>query len=236
MTATLALRIADDVIDLVSDLLKVSKRTSKPIPLGNWQSSRNLYSPAYYSTAANDPFYHRSSWKRIKVPLYGLGRTSIRTSSLTVPLAGTSFTWADYANLPANLPAISFRPPRTNAPYGRLNLRPPPYEMVIRTPPRGPGRTPEFHRRRKDQKIPYGVQRIYTLMHKALDEPSEWLEFMSTFWANFPDPAAITTALALNQAVDYAYGTRAQALKKHLYSHDLYTLPVGLDTLSRLWR
>lgn len=74
-------------------------------------------------------------------------------------------------------------------------------------------------------------------MHRLLNRPSEIAEFMHAVYYNLPQgPLAIATALAYNEAIDQAYGRRAQWMKQNVYTQPWYRLPVGLDTLSRIWR
>ena len=46
---------------------------------------------------------------------------------------------------------------------------------------------------------------------------------------NFPVVPNILTALAINEAVDYAVGRKARFLRQKVYSQDWYRLPVGLE-------
>lgn len=116
--------------------------------------------------------------------------------------------------------------------------------MIIRTPqyteyrphwnpmwgPKPRHRRPETNRRRHDQKVPGFIDQYYALQ-RAAHSPDEYIEILSAFQNNPGDPFKIATALAINNAVDYAYGTRAQLLKSNVYKQSWYRLPAGLDTI-----
>lgn len=159
---------------------------------------------------------------------------------VTVP-AALNFQWSNPRDLPDELPQISFRPPRNETKYHAIAAPVPAYEMLIRRPPARPGKQrirDEFNRRRHDAKPDFGFNRIYSLMHRALDNPSEYLDFLNTVDNNFQGgPTAIATALAFNEYIDYKYGIRARLLRKHIYQNPRrWQLPVGYDTISRIWR
>ncbi len=130
------------------------------------------------------------------------------------------------------MPQISIRATRNLSFYDRMGLPPPPAELITRTSP--PGREP--NRRRHDSKIPGAIRRLYRLAHLTINTPSELLEFLEAYHNNPNDPIAFATALAYNEWIDRIFGYRAQLLKKHIYSHASYRLPVGFDTISRIWR
>ena len=179
----------------------------------------------------------RHNWNRIKIPLYGSPLVNIPGQRVLVP-AGTQFVWSNPDELYEDLPQISFRPMRGTAAYGRLSLPSPGYEMVVRKPPaRGYGRKrPEATRRRKDAKLDFGINRLYALVNRTYGRADEYLDFISAFQNN-RTPLAVATQLAINEAVDYSYGARAQALRKNIYSNpDYWRLPVGFDVISRIWR
>ena len=232
----IAVRLAPRVAAYVTRWLRTASPTSR-MPLGIFRSN-SLDSRAYQTSVGLGRGYARHNWNRTRVPLYGSPTVNIPAVTVLVP-ARRMFEWLNEEYINVDLPNITFRPARNRALYNQHGIPLPDVEMQIRRPPlRGAGSRlpPEYNRRRKDQKIPYGIRRIYTFMHKALDEPSEYLEFLTAYQQNANDPAAFATALAFNQAVDYSVGTRARLLKKHVYQSKHWNLPVGYDTLSRIWR
>lgn len=83
--------------------------------------------------------------------------------------------------------------------------------------------------------MPHGYRRLLSLANRTYGRASEYLELTDAFAAN-PDPAQLVTALAINEAIDRIYGTRARLLKRHVYRSGYWPFPVGFDTLSRIWR
>lgn len=113
-------------------------------------------------------------------------------------------------------------------------------EMHLRVAPyraEGPsGPRPESSRRRKDAKLNFGFNRLYQLVSRVYGPYTEYLDFLSAFQNNY-SPLQTATALAMNEAIDRAYGAEAQYLKKNIYQNpDIWRLPVGFGVLSRLWR
>lgn len=97
----------------------------------------------------------------------------------------------------------------------------------------GNPRRPEGNRRRFDTKV-FGAdewRRVLQLVNRSYGSFSELAEVNAAFQLNPGNPAAIVAALAINQAVDVAYGVRARELRNRLYSSAYWRLPVGYDTL-----
>lgn len=98
-----------------------------------------------------------------------------------------------------------------------------------------PRKPPEGSRRRHDSKVPGAYNRLLAFTNRTYGPISEYGDFVSAFYGNAGDSFAIATALALENAIDYAYGSRARFLKTHVYG-TYWNLPIGYDALSRLWR
>lgn len=107
-------------------------------------------------------------------------------------------------------------------------MPPPSHILYLTKPTRG---LPEGNRRRKDQKVPGAYRRLLAFTNRTFGRYSEWAE-VNDAWQNNPDPAAFLTALAANQAIDVAYGARAQVLKSQIYDREFYRLPFGLEFIT----
>lgn len=215
-------------------LLRSYAQTSRPLPL--YLPRRRLLStprsPAFGYSARRRSYQNRHNWSRTVLPLYGFPRVNIPVTRVIVP-AGLTFAMdkPDY-----ELGQISFRPSRSPGRYAQSPLGLPTIEMVRSiAPPRsgGPGTTPpEQHRRRKDSKMPAGLRRLYRFMHDYYGRPSEFIELMHIFQNNFRHgPVQLATALAVNAAIERAYGERGNLLKK-AYQTKYWPFPVGYDTLN----
>ncbi len=179
----------------------------------------------------------RHDWQRTIVPVYGSPYLTIPAVSVIVP-AGLSFPWSNPHAIPAETPQFSLRETRNQTKYLQANIPVPQLEFITRTPPqRAGGRTygppPERHRRRQDTKSTYGFNRIQQFRHRLYDSPSELLEFWHAISRN-PTLFGTATALAANEAVDYAYGGRARLLRDQVYRTEHWRLPVGIDTINSL--
>lgn len=229
--------LAPQIARLAAQLFGTSLRRSAALRMGVW---RNRY-PAWQASARSALRRGRHDWQRTKIPVYGSYTQIIPAVPVIVP-AGLAFEWSNPDAIPATTPQISYRATRNVGRYERANVPVPEMELILRNPPpRTGGRTrgppPEKHRRRKDQKNTYGFNRIQQFQHRLLDTPSELLEFWHAFQTNADQGLyAVATALAANEAVDYTYGTRGRILRDKVYRSGYWKLPVGYDTLSRLWR
>lgn len=220
-------------------LLRNASRTSRPIGLGRYTPSYR--SPASSASELGRYSQRRHDWNRTTIPLYGSPRVNIPVAPVLVP-GRIQFEWENAHELPLNLPNISFRPPRSSRRYAAIQAPTPQYEMLLRVPPRrfaGASRLPpEPNRRRHDAKLNFGLNRLYRLMHRTYGNYTEYMEFLHAFQNNWQaGPLAVATALSLNEGIDRAYGARGRFLRDRIYRDpDLWQLPVGYDTLSRLWR
>ncbi len=237
MPAPIWINIPLRYVNRARRLLGRQSRTSRTLPLGPYTDAFRRHYWDYNRSVGHSQYPGRHTWSRVKIPLYGTAGLSIPVAPVLVP-GNIRFAWENPNELPAYTPQFSFRPPRNTQRYIQAGIQPPPYEMVVRVSRAGgPGRPPpEINRRRKDAKIHWGINRIYTLLNRYYGPYTEWAEAAALFEANFHDPGALTTALAVNAAVERSFGARARLLKKHVYSQDFYNLPVGYDTISRLWR
>ncbi len=212
-------------------------QTRAPLRLG--VSSYPGRYQAYRSSAGHSRYRYRHNWNRKRLPLYGSPSLTIPVSRVIVP-AGLSFIWDNASELPQTIPSYTLAETRNRNYYQRAEVPVPSHELIAHTaPPRTGGRTrgppPEQHRRRHDAKTDYGLNRLYRLNH-MLHSADEYLEVLHAFQNNHT-PMAIATALAMNQAIDVAYGRRGRFLRDKIYRNPEYwTLPVGYDTLSRIWR
>ncbi len=204
----------------------------------------NRLPPAYQGSAylAGQGLYRgRQRWNRATIPLYGLQPNIIRAVPVAVP-SGLSFVWENYSELPEFMPEVTFRPPRNTGKYEELGLPFPEYEFAYRkTPARGYGagpKRPEPNRPRHDAKVDYGLMRYYRFFHRTFGSYTEYVEFADAFENNFHlGPMAVATALAMNEYIDFTYGKGATTLRDQVYRDPaLWRLPVGFQTLSRLWR
>lgn len=97
----------------------------------------------------------------------------------------------------------------------------------------------ERNRRRRDTKVPGAYQTFLRVVYNTYGRYSEWMEFADATGGTIARGGTLLDmahALAWNEIIDQVYGTRARMLRRHIYSHPLYVLPVGLDALSRFWR
>lgn len=111
------------------------------------------------------------------------------------------------------------------------------YEIRSRilAPPGGTGGPmPEANRRRHDSKLWRWYGRYLAFLSKYYGPFTEAKEVADAFALN-PDLTGAVTALAVNEAVDRAYGWRAQRLKE-FYQSGYYKLPVGVDAIVGLYR
>lgn len=230
-------RIAPRIYDYAKRLFARRSSRSALLDLGPYRANLGARAyPAYPVSAGLTRSYARHRWQRQKLPLYGSTVINMPGRAMTVP-GGALFAYQQPTHWPNEIPNISFRSTRSPQRYLQTGIPVPTAEMVASyAPPGGSGRyPPEYNRRRKDQKIPYGIARLYRLLSTYYGPVTEWLELNHIYQLNKHDPAALMTALAVNQAVERAYGERASILKQ-VYKQSFYTLPVGYDTISRLWR
>ena len=212
--------LARYVLDLLEEFLKLQR----PLNLGTWRPNPRIYSQAYDSL--DDPNVRLHSWNRYSVPLLDASSLGIRKTRIDVP-ANLVFNYLNEYELPRQTPVIRFGPP-TRAHYA-LGAKAT-YSV------RRPSQRREANRRRKDQKIPSGLRRIYAASNRLFNRPSEYLDFITAFTQNQGNPYGILTALAFNEIIDHTYGARARFLKDKIYRQAWYKLPVGFDTLARFFR
>lgn len=234
-------RIRRQYLPWVEDLLRTWYRTSKPLPLGRF-APRLLPYPAYRALVNPEPLPGPVSWNRVKIPIYG--STDINTQFVTVPVpSAVRFNWTNPAVLPRSLPTLKIAPAREQY-RKRYALPQPKLELAATVQPLRPRggvflparKRHETTRRRQDSKLSHGYMRTLAFINRTYGEYDEYRQFADAVLQNRGDNLAIATALGINEAVDYAYGARARALKRHIYEKDFYRLPVGIDALSRLWR
>ena len=230
MVAPLIIRVPRLLRPLIKDLLDDVSRTGRPIPLGSYDRALDRLYPDLARSAPLLRQKRRPPVPTLRIPLYGTYPSSTQHVGIAVP-ATQLFRFTNEQQLPAYLPTIRIGPARATRAYLRLSTQLPPLEMVARL-----ARNPlgEASRRRKDRKPDYGYRRILAGINRTFGRYQEYLEFLETVNANLNDPLAMFTGLALNQAVDYTYGKRADLLKKHIYSKPQYRLPIGLDALGTL--
>lgn len=232
-----------ELAPLASRLLRQQFRRSAPIDLGVYRSTGLITRYRGYNPLdARGLYSGRHVWNRVRIPQYGSLTRNIPVTEIIVP-AGTQFLYRNEHDLPTHLPVFKMAPTRAVGLYERAGLPVPDLELQIAEPPprgRGLGRggngpPPEAFRRRHDSKVPYGYRRLLAMLNRTYGPISEYLE-ISRAIDSARNPLELSTLLALNQAVDIAYGRRSQWLKKNVYNSQEWTLPVGYDTLSRLWR
>lgn len=142
---------------------------------------------------------------------------------------------------PATLPQIRLAPPGTYRRYDAFVGARPELEITVSVPP--PRLYEEYaklraeeHRRRHDDKIPQFYNRTLAFLNRDIGPLTEYAETAAIIWNNRNSLAGIFTGLALENWVDFTYGTLARARKRHLYDKGYWPFPVGYDTASRLWR
>lgn len=179
------------------------------------------------------PFY-RHDWRRKTLPLYGKHVLPISREPVELPKS-LKFRFDDDENaLRRNpeLPAISLRPVAHRGDTRIPALGQGTYLLQARV---NHPRRPEANRRRKDQKVPHFYRRGLRLYNRTFGEAGEYLEAIDAFRYAKGDPALFLTGLAVNEAVDRIYGTRAKVYQK-LYDSGYWPFPVGISAMSRLWR
>ncbi len=208
--------------------------------LGRYAALRSrARSRDYAYLAGQTLFLPRNNWNRIKLPVYGSVAVSTPGTFVTVP-RGLSFEYDNPDALPGILPNITLRPTRSSRLYAAIQAPTPAYELSLSTPPdrtaRSTGPPAEAQRRRKDAKLDFGLNRFRALANRGLNPLTEFLEFQDATRFN-STPLGLATALAINQGIDVYYGRRAILLRDNIYRNpNLWRLPVGYETLSRLWR
>lgn len=224
---------------LARSLLRQQSRRSAALRLGTFSpTGRMSYYRAYNPSAGRTYYSGRHDWNRITVPQYGSLSRTIPGAEIIVP-AGMRFSWENYSDLPTYLPSIKLAPTRKSTFYERNGLPLPDWEMQIATaPPRLSGSSrlpPEFARRRHDSKVPFFYNRFLSILNRTYGPYTEFMEF-NTALQMARSPVEFATIMALNQAIDIAYGRRARFLKQKVYNSGKWPFPVGYDALSRLWR
>ena len=178
----------------------------------------------------------RHDWNRIYVPVYGSLARTIPVAPVIVP------DWLRFqvdGLVPAEAPMIQVAPGKGRARYRSLGASVPELEFQLAHPPGRDALSAPRHesvRRRRDSKHGGDLyHRILAAGRKVIDRPSEYLEFLTTVYYNWRNPAQLVTALAMNEAVDYSVGTSQRFLKDNVYG-TYWNFPVGFTALSRLWR
>ena len=91
-----------------------------------------------------------------------------------------------------------------------------------------------MHRRRHDSKVPGWYNRSLAIINRTYGRLSEYGDLASVLYHNNSVPA-VMTGLALENAIDYAYGAQNRFLKENVYGR-YWNLPFGIQAASRLWR
>lgn len=222
---------------LARELLRQSSRTSAPINLGRYLAP----GLAYGTRLRRSQVYGRSvrasdAPRPLMLPLWRTLSTELDLDTVNLP---TSTAWefsADSLPRPLTLPEFTYRPlrsARVEQTFMDLGLPPPTHtlQMAQTNPYR-----PEPNRRRKDDKghSPGMWNQLLSVTNRFWHQPSEWQEAQLAFELNPGDPYAAYSMIAMNQAIDVAYGARAQWLKRHIYQQPGYSLPIGLDSIRSL--
>lgn len=227
-----SIRLAPRIARLAERLFGRSSRTSDPLIL----PARALPEPYYLESFGSGVAYPvRHPWNRVIRPIYGSGTSTTGYVNVAVP-AHLRFRFNEKLRLPSQLPSVSVRPV-SHRTYGvRRNfgtkLRLPGHARPTHVAYARRDRRLESNRRRHDQKVRGGVRRYYAFVRRVVGPVSEWKEAHDTIAANLHDPAAMMTALAINEAVDYAYGKRGQWIQRHIHEKPWYRLPVGVQTIT----
>lgn len=217
-------------------LLARSLRTSRRLSLGNFTPSLRYPYPALSTLGSHTRFAARYNWNRARLPLYGLQASGIPARRVVVP-GSIIFEWDNPDAVWPVAPQITVAQPRARGLYRAAGLPLPPWELLASFPDiSGSRRPPEWSRRRFDSKVPQAYAQLLSFINRTYGRASEYWDAISAIYPNLGNPLAMATALALNEAVDRAYGARAHFLKQKVYSQPYYTLPVGLDVISRFWR
>lgn len=159
------------------------------------------------------------------VPLYNYRLVRNEPELRPVPvIAPGRFSFGDPAlekhlNLPVQSRVVSVRPTRNS----RISA-----SRSIYFTENDDRRRPETHRKRQDKKVPGLYRRALRFADRTYGTYGELAEIAQAFQDN-TDLPAILSALAINEAVDRAYGLRARFLRDQLYSRAWYILPVGID-------
>jgi len=228
------------LIPLVRPLLRSSSRRSMPISLGMYQARRTGSYQAYRASVLRSRYRGRHDWQRTRLPVYGSFGLTIPSAYVIVP-DSLRFAYSNPYDLPVQLPQIRIAQTRNRGFYERYEIPFPDYEIVASTaPPRQAGTggiPPEGNRPRHDSKVPGFYNRFNAFVTRTYGTVSEVGDFSSAVINNLPDPIAVSTALALERAIDVAYGRRAKLLKEHVYGK-YWNLPFGIDFARRgygLW-
>ena len=90
----------------------------------------------------------------------------------------------------------------------------------------------EGNRQRRDKKAKRYIQALQ-FVNRTYGTYTEVAE-VAYAWKNSATLSDFVEAIAINEAIDRLYGTRARLLKKHIYNKPWYKLPVGLDMGARI--
>lgn len=92
----------------------------------------------------------------------------------------------------------------------------------------------EGNRQRRDKKAKRYIQALQ-FVNRTYGTAGEVGE-VAYAWKNSATLSDFVEAIAINEAIDRIYGTRARLLRKHIYRKPWYKLPVGLDMGERIVR
>lgn len=219
------------IASYVRRLLANALRSSRLISLGRFSPAWRYPYPASRSLGTLTRYYARYGWNRRRLPLYSSFGRSIPVARVVVP-AGITYTWSNPDQRYPILPQITLARARATSPYRRLGLLAPDFELQAMWPPQH--KRPEWSRRRHDSKVPGWYNELLTFANRFYGPVSELGDLYAAIFNNLGSFPGILNALALERAVDIAFGARARFLKEHVYG-SYWNLPFGLDTTTRLW-
>lgn len=237
MAGTIAVRLFRPIAEAFSELLEQWRLTREPLQMGPYRlldldEAWKLRVASAEARGALPPST-RWDWKRKRYPIYTDAGFLADSVTVDVPNA-MRFRFS--SNVPHRMPQVMIARTGPSSPTGRRaslkGLPRPSMVMSVTYPPQH--KRPEENRRRKDQKVPGFYERGLQLVNRTWGPVSEGLEVYHAFSNNPANMDAVVTALAINEAVDRAYGYRAELLRR-FYRSGYWPFPVGYDMLSRLW-
>ena len=231
------------VMPLARQLLSRLSRRSPILYMGQYRSiysrgvprflrsqaySRNYYR-AYSPSAALTGHVGQHAWNRIQVPY-------LRSLGTAIPLAAVELpSWAEFSylnSLPAYMPQVALQSPSRSLVWpgerivGSIVISTPPIHRIGYAPGGTAGKPPprpEASRKRRDTKVPKAYAQALSFVNRTYGTVSEMGDAYAAL-AGAKNWLEASQNLAFNQAIDYAFGTRARMLKTHAYQQSWYNL------------
>lgn len=226
-------------------LLRSASRKPGPLTLRLPSRTRGPYTNFYRAYSPwGDPSRSPGlySWNRRRLPLYGTAAFTIPVERLELP---DDIAWEMEGPLPEYLPQLSLQYLRNTRVYdGWITNQSPDMELQVRFPPPRSWRSvhgaprAEPVRARMDNKRKSLYPALLSAINRSYGTLTEYGDLLAAAHYSHGSPTVFLHNLAMNEAVDRAYGTRARYLREKVYRQNWYRLPIGLDaigTLGRMW-